>query len=64
MHNKDNLGFHDLRRFFITRCLHKSVPPNIIAKWVGHKDGGVLVLKTYARHDEELGRKLAANLNF
>jgi hypothetical protein len=45
-------------------CLNKSVPANIIAKWVGHKDGGMLIMKTYVRHDEELGRKLAAKLDF
>jgi len=64
LHTKTNLGFHDLRRFFITMCLNKSVPANIIAKWVGHKDGGMLIMKTYVRHDEELGRKLAAKLDF
>jgi integrase len=64
LHTQTNLGFHDLRRFFITMCLNKSVPANIIAKWVGHKDGGMLIMKTYVRHDEELGRKLAAKLDF
>ena len=62
LHSQENLGFHDFRRFFITRCLHGGVPLPTIARWVGHKDGGVLILKTYVQKDEELERKYASEL--
>lgn len=62
LHSQENLGFHDFRRFFITRCLHGGVPLPTIARWVGHRDGGVLILKTYVQNDEELARKYASEL--
>jgi len=62
LHSQEELGFHDFRRFFITRCLHGGVPLPTIARWVGHKDGGVLILKTYVQKDEELERKYASEL--
>jgi integrase len=30
------LGHHSFRRYFITQRLMEGVPPNIVAKWVGH----------------------------
>jgi len=62
LHSQENLGFHDFRRFFITRCLHGGVPLPTIARWVGHRDGGVLILKTYVQNDEDLARKYASEL--
>ena len=62
LHSQENLGFHDFRRFFITKCLHGGVPLPTIARWVGHRDGGVLILKTYVQNDEELARKYANEL--
>jgi integrase len=32
------LGHHSFRRFFITARLMEGVPPNIVAKWVGHSN--------------------------
>lgn len=59
---KPHLGFHDFRRFFITASVNKQIPSNIVAKWVGHKDGGTLIQKTYLKHDEVLSRSLASQL--
>jgi len=65
LHTQKNLGFHDLRRFFISECLNKHrVPPNLVAKWVGHKDGGALALKRYAQLDKKLNQELAAKISF
>jgi len=36
-----------LRRMFILDALKKGVPVKTISKWQGHRDGGVLILKTY-----------------
>jgi integrase len=35
--------FHDLRHFFISKCVMAGVDYLTIAKWVGHSDGGVLI---------------------
>ena len=47
------------RHFFITRCLESCVDVATIAKWVGHKDGGKLILDTYSHVSDEHGMKMA-----
>ena len=50
-----------LRRMFITDALEAGIDPGIVARTQGHRDGGVLILRTY-RHvrpkfeDEQLER--------
>lgn len=39
---------HGLRHFFATRCLHNKVDVHTLANWLGHADGGALILKVYA----------------
>jgi len=38
---------HCLRHFFVSNAIEKNVDFKTIAAWVGHKDGGLLVAKTY-----------------
>lgn len=38
---------HDLRHFFATWCIESGVDIPTVAKWLGHKDGGALAMKTY-----------------
>ncbi len=40
-------GFHLLRHYFISQCVMAGIDYMTIAKWVGHKDGGVLIGKVY-----------------
>jgi len=40
--------FHDLRHTFTTRCLESKVDVPTVARWLGHVDGGALLLRTYA----------------
>lgn len=54
-----HLGFHDFRRYFITKCLNARIEANLISAWCGHKDGGQLVRNTYAKYDEAVARKMA-----
>lgn len=38
---------HDLRHFFATVCIESGVDIPTVSRWLGHKDGGVLAMKTY-----------------
>ena len=53
---------HDMRHLFITRCMEIGVNVSAIAKWVGHKDGGALILKRYSHvrplHAAEMADKV------
>lgn len=48
------------RRMFITRALERGIDAQTIASWQGHRDGGQLILKVYARVSEEHTRKMAS----
>jgi integrase len=37
-----------LRRMFVTRAIEKGIDVKVIASWQGHRDGGLLILKTYS----------------
>ena len=41
------LGHHSFRRYFITQRLMEGVPPNIVAKWVGHRTSE-MVMEIYS----------------
>ena len=43
----DRITHHDLRHLFATTCIESGVDIPTVARWLGHKDGGVLALKTY-----------------
>ena len=50
---------------FISRCLHDlGIDVQTIASWQGHKDGGQLILRTYARlnykHQREMAKRLVS----
>jgi integrase len=38
---------HDLRHLFATRCIESRVDIPTVSRWLGHKDGGSLCMKTY-----------------
>ena len=49
----EDLGFpnfhhHSLRHFFATCGIESGVEIPTVARWLGHKDGGALLMKTYA----------------
>lgn len=44
----DHIRVHDLRHFFATTCIEVGVDIPTVAKWLGHKDGGALLLRTYS----------------
>ena len=52
------------RRLFITRCLELGIDPQTISQWQGHRDGGVLILKTYGKVGTKHQSDMAAKLTF
>jgi len=53
---------HDLRHLFATRCIESGVDIPTVSRWLGHKDGGALAMKTYSHlrneHSKEMARKV------
>lgn len=56
---------HSLRHFFVSNAIEQGVDFKTIAAWVGHKDGGVLVAKTYGHlrdtHSAEMAKRMTFN---
>jgi integrase len=57
-------GFHDCRHHFISYAVMSGIDFMTIARWVGHKDGGVLIGKVYGHLSNEHAQAQAARLNF
>lgn len=55
---------HDLRHLFATTCIESGVDIPTVANWLGHKDGGVLALKTYGHLRESHSIKAAQKVAF
>ncbi len=49
---------HDLRHLFATICIESGVDIPTVSRWLGHKDGGALCMKTYGhlRHDHSFAQ--------
>lgn len=55
---------HDLRHLFATRCIESGVDIPTVSKWLGHKDGGALAMKTYGHLRNEHSQAMAAKVKF
>ncbi len=53
---------HDLRHYYATRCIHSGVDIPTVSKWLGHKDGGTLLLKTYSHFTDAHSREKAGQV--
>jgi integrase len=53
---------HDLRHLFATRCIESGVDIPTVSRWLGHKDGGALAMKTYGHlrdsHSTQMAQKV------
>jgi integrase len=49
----DRITHHDLRHLFATRCIESGVDIPTVSRWLGHKDGGALAMKTYGHLKRE-----------
>jgi integrase len=48
------------RRMFITRAIELGVDVKVVSEWQGHKDGGKLILETYAHVNPAHSKRMAA----
>jgi integrase len=60
----ERITHHDLRHLFATTCIESGVDIPTVASWLGHKDGGVLALKTYGHLRESHSVKAAQRVQF
>lgn len=55
---------HDLRHLFATRCIESGVDIPTVSRWLGHKDGGALAMKTYGHLRNEHSQQMAQKVKF
>ncbi|HET6887874.1 MAG TPA: site-specific integrase [Candidatus Udaeobacter sp.] len=60
----DRITHHDLRHLFATRCIESGVDIPTVSRWLGHKDGGALAMKTYAHLRREHSIAQAQRVTF
>ncbi len=53
---------HTLRHYFGTRCLQAGIPVQEVAAWLGHRDGGALLLRIYAHACPQFAASVAERL--
>ena len=59
-----HLSHHDLRHLFATRCIESGVDIPTVSRWLGHKDGGALAMKTYGHLRQTHSQQQAATVDF
>jgi integrase len=57
-------GFHDLRHHFVSTAVMAGIDFMTIARWVGHRDGGVLIGKVYGHLADDHRKRMADRLTF
>jgi len=55
---------HSLRHFFVTNALEDAIEAKAISEWIGHSDGGVLVLKLYGHLRKDFSNESAKKMTF
>ena len=55
---------HTLRHFFCSNAIEAGIDFKTIAGWLGHKDGGLLVAKTYGHLRDEHSAAMAKRMNW
>jgi integrase len=60
----DRIRHHDLRHLFATRCIESGVDIPTVSRWLGHKDGGALAMKTYGHLRREHSISQAQRVTF
>jgi integrase len=60
----DRITHHDLRHLFATRCIESGVDIPTVSRWLGHKDGGALAMRTYGHLRREHSVAQAKRVTF
>jgi len=55
---------HSMRHFFCSNAIEAGCDFKVIAEWLGHKDGGILVAQTYGHLRNEHSTAMAKRLTF
>lgn len=58
------LTHHDLRDAFATSAIEAGVDVPTVAAWLGHADGGALLMRVYAHHRRAHSVSQAAKVIF
>jgi integrase len=62
--NVPRFSHHDLRHLFATRAIESGCDIPTVSRWLGHRDGGALCMKTYGHLQNEHSQAMAAKVNF
>jgi integrase len=60
----DRITHHDLRHLFATICIESGVDIPTVSRWLGHKDGGALAMKTHGHLRREHSIAQAQRVSF
>lgn len=60
----ERITHHDLRHLFATTCIESGVDIPTISRWLGHKDGGALAMRTYGHLRDDHSTRQAARVSF
>ena len=55
---------HDLRHLFATTCIENGIDIPTVSRWMGHKDGGALAMRTYGHLRDEHSLAAAKKVSF
>ena len=58
------ISHHDMRDLFATTAIESGVDIPTVADWLGHQDGGALLLETYRKHRDEHAKQAAKRVSF
>jgi integrase len=59
-----HFSHHAMRHFFCSNAIEAGCDFKVIAGWLGHKDGGVLVARTYGHLRNEHSAAMAKRMTF
>lgn len=60
----ERITHHDLRHLFATICIESGVDIPTVSRWLGHKDGGALAMRTYGHLRREHSAAQAKKVSF
>ncbi len=55
---------HSMRHFFASNAIEVGINFKVIAGWLGHSDGGILVARTYGPLRSEFSAEMAVKMSF